>query len=235
MTGASRRTELSSDDFELESPNGLLAAHVDYDPEAESGDGVLLLTPHPRLGGDMENNVLRALAPRLATAGYVALRFDYHDTGKSGNTKDIERRIAYWSGDRSGLPEIRALDDATAARAWLGAWASPVHVVGYSFGGALALSLAHSSTEGVRVVAIAPPILGVAGVRVPEKPSAVPMLVIAAENDFATPVHALEHWSSGAGPLVEFTVVRGADHFFRGREDEVVERVEGFLRESRHP
>lgn len=92
------------------------------------GAPVLLLHPHPRMGGTMGSRLVYDLAVALAHDGQRVVRFDFRGVGRSQGTYD------------QGVGE--ALD---AAAVWdaLHAEAGQVPaVVGYSFGGGVATRLA---------------------------------------------------------------------------------------------
>src|SRR3954471_23759821 len=68
-------------------------------PEAERVRGAVVIAgPHPLLGGDMGNNVVRGLGDGLAASGFLTLRFDYRGGGSSeGPEIDVARHFAeFW-------------------------------------------------------------------------------------------------------------------------------------------
>ena len=45
--------------------------------EVGQAPGIVVCHPHPLHGGDMENNVVRAVADAFAAAGFAVLRFNF--------------------------------------------------------------------------------------------------------------------------------------------------------------
>src|SRR5438876_1190475 len=93
---------------------------------------VVICHPHPQYGGDMENNVVVAIADGLVRDGIAALRFNFRGVGISEGTYD------------GGAGEQ---DDARAAiqyaRSLVGI--SRVGLAGYSFGSGVAAAVAVES------------------------------------------------------------------------------------------
>ena len=97
--------------------------------EAASATGLtaVLCHPHPQFGGTMNDLVLGALESALLASGISCLRFNFRGVGGSqGSYSD-------------GVGEI---DDLVAATTWVreSSVGERIIVVGYSFGGAVALS-----------------------------------------------------------------------------------------------
>lgn len=87
------------------------------------GPRVLLLHPHPFHGGSMGTRFVHQLATGLADAGYQAIRFNFRGVGRSEGEYDrghgeTEDALAIWDHF------------------------SPDFVVGFSFGGAIAINVA---------------------------------------------------------------------------------------------
>jgi len=65
---------------------------------ASARGAVVIAGPHPLLGGNMRNNVVRCLGDGLAEMGFLTLRFDYRGVGRSrGPQGDVTRHLAeFW-------------------------------------------------------------------------------------------------------------------------------------------
>jgi len=212
----------------IDTPSGKLEGVLGYDTDVAPTAGVLILSPHPRYGGDIDNNVVRELARGAAEQRFAVLRFNYHGVGKSYSPfQDPIDNFRYWSEILESDAYGKVLEDAIAAHDWLERSVRTVHVVGYSFGAVLALRLAAEGVARASVVAIGLAVgnyeLGfLANVR-------RPVLAIHADNDFATSVDELEqHLARISGPL-EREILTKTDHFFRGREGEVTGMALEFL------
>jgi alpha/beta superfamily hydrolase len=114
---------------------------------------VVLLHPHPDMGGDRHNNVVDALHHALPPAGVTSLRFDF-------SSSDVPTAVA------ETLEAIEAVQH------------SPRFVVGYSFGGGIAASIDDARLDGWCLVA---PALSLVEPTIGHDPR--PKLVIAAEHD----------------------------------------------------
>jgi uncharacterized protein len=152
----------------------------------------VLLHPHPDMGGDRFNHVIDALYHALPKGGYTAARFDF-------STSDIATASA----------------EAAAVIDQLGA--TPIALVGYSFGAGVAVHVADARLVGWLLVA--PYISGAVGaVAVDPRPK----LVLVAEHDQWCPPSRL-------GPLAAdwanttVTTLAGTDHFLVGGTDTVVD------------
>jgi alpha/beta superfamily hydrolase len=201
-------------------------------PEAGRPAGAAVLAgPHPLLGGNMDNNVVRALAAGLAERGLVTLRFDYRGVGRSeGPAVDVAAHLArFW--ETSHVPDEMAFAEDVQASAALVAEAAPDvprALIGYSFGCALLPYVRVPGPSCPRVL-IAPTV----GKHDYDPYRAVdgPLLVIASEDDFATDCGRLRAWFDGLGAGRQLILRRFDNHFFRGHEGWLVEAVFAFLRE----
>jgi alpha-beta hydrolase superfamily lysophospholipase len=105
----------------------LFGLHHSPDPQTARRTGVILCNP---LGYEamFAHRTYRHLAERLATAGFHALRFDYHGTGDSSGDDDEPDRVRAW------LDSIDAAVEELQAAAGVHA----VALVGLRFGATLA-------------------------------------------------------------------------------------------------
>ena len=204
-------------------------------PEAERPRGAAVLAgPHPLLGGNMHNNVVRALGDGLAAQGLLTLRFDYRGVGRStGPAVDVAEHLArFW--ETSHVPdEMDLAQDVQAAVACVRGLAGPglpLALLGYSFGCAL---LPHVRVPGARsaLVLIAPTV----GKHAYDAYAAVPgpLLVIASEDDFATDAGQLRRWFDTLPEPRRLVLRRFDNHFFRGHEPWLAEAVFEFLHSQR--
>lgn len=235
-----------------------LEGRLAYPERRAPRSGVVLLPPHPHFAGDLDNNIVRALGLGLGARGHAALAFNYRGIGASEiNPRDLAPGPDggsihdYWQRVESEAryPEITA--DAEAARRYLVRAlpaGTPVHLVGYSFGAALAALLARDLVSSVgdsggsggssdssepgsppaSVTLIAPPIRRYPLPFLADLP--LPRLLLLASGDFLYSDEEIEQLRRLPPPR-QVHVIDGADHFFRGRESETVEHVERFLKE----
>jgi uncharacterized protein len=167
----------------------------------------VILHPHPRFGGNRFNAVVAALFRALPAVGTTAVRVDFRPgAGAAGGDLADER-----------VDAAAALDALRAHAPGL-----PLYLVGYSFGGLVALGVEHPDVAA-RVV-IAPPITVLP---VPTPPALPTLVLVAAFDNFAPP--------STVAPIVArwedttMEVIDGADHFMLGRAAEAAERTAAWL------
>ena len=167
--------------------------------------------PHPLYGGTMDNKVITTLAKVYAEAGLATLRFNFrgvgrtegaHDEGR-GETDDMLRVIAHARSQHAGLP---------------------LHLAGFSFGGAIA-TRASATAEFDQLLLVAPgfrritaagmgdapdpqdPTLGAIGRHTWEN-----TVVVHGDLDETVPLADSLAWA--AAREVPVVVVPGGEHFF---------------------
>lgn len=223
-----------------------LEGRLTYPEAGVPKSGVLLLSPHPHFAGDLDNNVIRALERGLGARGLAALAFNYRGIGGSG----IDLAAAssgsihdpsihdpsihdYWDRVERETRYEEIVVDAEAARSHLAAQlppGTPLHLVGYSFGAVLAALLIRARRNELpppaSLTLVAPPIRRYPLPFLGELP--LPRLLVLAAEDFLYGEAEIAVLEKLTPPLL-IEVIPGADHFFRGREDEAVHRVAMFV------
>ena len=189
-------------------------------PSPSPGPAAAICHPHPQFGGSMDNNVVIAVAEALAAAGFGALRFNFRGVGQS--------RGAYGA-------MIGEVEDVKAALAWLKARPEvapgKAALVGYSFGGLMALYAAAEWKDPAALALVSPmnPEKGFA--RDPRlKPlagSGLPVFAITGSRDLFCPPKAL----AALGKILscQVRIFPDADHFWWGQEEAVAQAVAEFL------
>jgi len=186
---------------------GRLEATLRIPDEPPSGI-VVIAHPLPTHGGTMRNPLVASLARAVAARGLYALRFNFRGVGDSAGE---------WTG---GVEEWRDIGDSVAhARAF--APGLPVGITAYSFGAFQTLKwLASGGTvDGLALVGV--PLRSVDQSRhsLPQVPDGA--FIVAAENDqFGTAAELRE-----ALPQARIAEVKGVDHFFVPKRDEVGQLV----------
>ncbi len=205
-----------------------------YPEEAAPGRAVLMCSPHPHFAGDMNNNVICAVARRLAAAA-VVLRFDYRGVGDSEISLDPDVSVFdYWTRIEQTKDYREPVQDvASAARALREATQSydvEFCVVGYSFGAVTGMMFAQQAADVRKMVAIAPPLGKVSFEFL--SCCAKPSLHLVGRQDFLYSDREVEAYRKLAGPAAKVVVLENTDHFFRGDEEMLAQKVEEFLDES---
>jgi alpha/beta superfamily hydrolase len=195
-------------DLFVDGPTGRLETRYS---EAESATGIsaVLCHPHPQFGGSMDDMVLGALEPALLSSGISSLRFNFRGVGGSEG--------AYSDG-------VGEIEDVVAATTWVRdrSAGERLILVGYSFGGAVALS-AQELLAPECMILVAPAV----GMFGQQQPPTVPTLVILAENDQFVNADSTKDWFGDTKTQVE--QISDTDHFFFGHHDQITEIVSEFL------
>lgn len=172
--------------------------------------GAVLAHPHPMMGGNMRDNVLMALAEAFCDAGYSTLRFNFRGTGRSEGFFD------------NGIGEQEDLKSAVNFLKSMGL--EEIVLAGYSFGAWVSFRAA--LTDGVSdVILVAPPLaemdfdFAASDIRVG--------LTICGDSDPFCPAGSLRDQADANG--FKMAVVEGADHFFFGRERDLIQIVSDYL------
>ena len=204
---------------------GVLAYPDDIRPAA----AILLLSPHPHMGGNMDNNVVRHLAHRFTESGFATLRFNYRGVGESTiQLPDGVSLFDYWSDLESNVRYDTVLPDVHSAHLALRRATPPglpQIIIGYSLGAILALRHAvHNQPDAL--VIISPPNKKRS---LPERKTiSPPMLVLGGDGDFAYDPVAAARYLEPAKPVV----MSDSDHFFRGEEESVFQHCIDFVHTS---
>jgi uncharacterized protein len=165
---------------------------------------VVVAHPLPTHGGTMRNPLVAALARAVADRGFYALRFNFRSVGESAGE---------WTG---GAEEWRDVGDAVAEAGRI-APGGPVGITAYSFGSRMTLRWLEEGgrVDGIALVGV--PLRGPEQEPLPLPPVPDGTFIVAAEKDqFGT---AMELRSTL--PRARIAEVKGVDHFFVGRRDEV--------------
>jgi alpha/beta superfamily hydrolase len=179
----------------------------------------LLLHPHPRYGGSMNNRVVYQVYHAFAQRGFAALRFNFRGVGRSQGVPD------------DGMGE---LSDAAAALDWLQAAnpdASQCWIGGFSFGAWVGLQLLMRRPEITGFVAVAPPANRYDFSFLAPCPASG--LIVHGEEDDLVPkesVAALAHKLGHQRDIsIECKLVPGANHFFHTHLDALTQQIEEYL------
>jgi alpha/beta superfamily hydrolase len=186
--------------------------------EDDRAPGLVICHPHPLRGGDMENNVVRALAEAFAAAGFVVLRFNFRGVGKStGNYSE-------------GIGEQ---EDAKAALAWLASRpetdADRLFLAGYSFGARVTLAVASTDPRVRGFIVVAPPVLR--GDWPSLESSRGPKIFLCGDRDPHAPPDVLTGLVKSLPEPRRLAIFPNADHFFVGQERALAQHAVKLLQE----
>lgn len=175
--------------------------------------GVVLCHPHPQYGGTMRSIVISALFEALPAIGAVTLRFNF---------RGVERSTGVHDGGRGERDDARAAVQTLVEHLPADA---PLHVIGWSFGADVALSILDDTLRSW--IAIAPPLRLVPDLDAVGADPRHKLLVLGEHDEIAPPATAAATTAGWNNTRVE--VVAGASHFFVGRTDRLTDLVLGEL------
>jgi alpha/beta superfamily hydrolase len=189
----------------------------------------LLAGPHPLLGGEMGNNVVRALVARAAEAGAVVLSFNYAGVGESeGGPTDWPAAVSTFWREASVPEELQWREDASAALHDLVnvCGARPCVAIGYSFG---CWAIAEAATlHPVRALVLISPNPARHDFAALDQID-TPVLVLHSDNEIECSPEQLAQWYQVLREPKRLCRIAAAEHFFRNHENEVANAVVEFL------
>lgn len=197
----------------IDGPIGRLEAVFESPADIDLAGTVVVCHPHPQHGGTMHNKVAHTLARGFIRMGFAALRFNFRGTEKSEGHFD------------EGVGE---LDDALAAIDWMRTRrpAGSMWLAGFSFGAAIAVRAAtERDVDGL--ISVAPAVTRFASglTRQPQ----CPWLIVQGDEDELVGVDETIDWLNTLQPGPELLVLRGAEHFFHGRLNDLRDAVTEFV------
>jgi alpha/beta superfamily hydrolase len=186
--------------------------------ELARAPGIVICHPHPLRGGDMENNVVRALAEAFAVAGFAVLRFNFRGVGRSTG--------AYGEG-------LGEQEDARAALTWLtaqpGVNVDRLFLAGYSFGARVTLAVASTDPLVHGFVVVAPPALRGDWPSLESHRGA--KIFLCGDRDPVAPPEVLVGLVKSMPESKRLVILRDADHFFVGQERTLAQHAVKLLQE----
>jgi alpha/beta superfamily hydrolase len=184
------------------------------EPRAGFRAAAVLCHPHPVYGGTMDNRVVYRAAKAAQAAGLATLRFNFRGAGKStgaydrgaGEQKDVSAVIDWLAERYRGLPLV---------------------LIGFSFG----------AWVGLRVGSVDPRVRVLVGLGLPVitydfgflAANTKPTLFVSGARDEFCPKPEMERLAGTLPSTSSVVWVEGADHFFKGRIDQLQQRITSFL------
>ncbi len=176
---------------------------MDVNAPDEPRAAVVLLHPHPAMGGNRYHPFIDGLFHGLAGRGLAAVRFDFSSPDMTTATDEA----------------VAAIDEA--ARTWP---RIRVVIAGYSFGSSVAVRVDDERVIGWFL--LAPPAASLAGARIGAEPRQ--KMIVVPEHDQFSPPEAVEA-SVGEWLSTTISIAPAADHFLgdvRPIVDEAIEWID---------
>ena len=216
MSTPTQPLDIEEETVEIESPAARLTGVLAYPLIGRPKRAALIVGPHPLMGGRLENNVVRQVGRGLAERAFATLRFEFDDASAAPDVM-----AEFWRTGHAPDDPQRAVD-SRAALDWLSSVCTgPILLIGYSFGASLLAGLLNERSSGVVLIGATFAQHDYRALAA----SSVSKLVIAADNDFATPMATTEKWVATATDPKRLVVMPAAEHFYRGHEGRIVEEI----------
>ena len=191
-----------------------------YSPRKEDTAPIaLILHPHPKAGGHMNNPVAVQLFHLFMKRGFSVLRFNFRGVGRSQGEFD------------AGIGELA---DAATALDWLQTTnpaASQCWVAGYSFGAWVGMQLLMRRPETDGFISVSPPTNTYDFSFLAPCPASG--LILHGSNDTITQPIEVERVVSKLrtqkGIVIDYDLVEGASHFWAENLPDVEQRVGAYL------
>jgi len=185
----------------------------------------LLLHPHPQHGGTMHNKVVYTLNQAFTKVGFATLRFNFRGVGRSQGS--------YGRGEGE-------LQDAASALDWLQQTnpnSASCWIAGFSFGAWIGMQLLMRRPEIDRFIAVAPPAnVYDFGFLAPCPSSG---LILQGDKDEIVTEESVQKLTEKLGRqkdiVIDYRVIKGANHFFTDRLDKLAASASDYLAASVKP
>lgn len=205
-------------------PEGRIEGRYHHN-EDSSSPVALVLHPHPKHGGTMNNKVAYNLYKSFAVNGFSVLRFNFRGVGKSEGEFD------------NGVGE---LTDAASCLDWLqkiNPDASTFWISGFSFGAWISLQLLMRRPELEGFVAVSPPANSYDFSFLSPCPRSG--LIVQGDEDSIVDELAVrklaDKLNSQREIEIDYRIIRGADHFFRDKIDDLFENLSDYIKVYSEP
>ncbi|MDG2034356.1 MAG: alpha/beta hydrolase [Rhodospirillales bacterium] len=205
-------------------PDGRLEGRYHQSKQADAPIAIVL-HPHPLHGGNMNNRIVYIMYNAFVERGFSVLRFNFRGVGRSQGVFD------------NGVGE---LSDAAYAFDWVQQFNtnSPYcWIGGYSFGALIAMQLMMRRPEIEGFVSVSPP----AGTEDFSFLAPCPSsgIIVHGDSDEHVPPEAVQKLAQkldGQKNIsVDFSLIKGADHFYQDRFETLTTEVGTYLDKSLSP
>jgi alpha/beta superfamily hydrolase len=189
------------------------------DDMGSSVPGVVICHPHPLMGGNMDNNVVIAVSFSLVEQGFATIRFNFRGVGNSEGE--------HTKGELEHQEVQGALD---FLKAWREVDGGTIGLVGYSFGTSVILRNSSIQKRPKVFAFISPPLHALENSTL--KKDKRPKLIISGDRDKLIQSEELPPVLETFSHQPDLKIVEGADHFWMGKEELLVQQVSKFFAEN---
>jgi alpha/beta superfamily hydrolase len=189
---------------------------LDIPDGREPFPAVIVCHPHPLNGGSMDNNVVNSLCDALYEKSIISFKFNFRGVGRSqgeysngiGEQEDVSNAISF-------LIALREVDSGR------------IGLAGYSAGAAFALPVGCKDARVKALAAISPPLSMFDFAFL--KSCIKPQILISGSEDNFTPIDCFIGFCQDLPSSREYDCIEGADHFWRGYESILAQRITAFF------
>lgn len=182
----------------------------------------IVLHPHPQFGGTMNNRVVYNLHYAFYNMGFTVLRFNFRGVGRSQG--EYDQGIGELSDAASALDYLQSMNQ-NAKHCW---------VAGFSFGAWIGMQLLMRRPEIAGFVSVSPPANMFDFSFLAPCPSSG--LIVHGDQDTLVPEEAVLKLANKLNSQRDITVtlksIRGADHFYKDKVEQLVELVDRYVDEA---
>jgi alpha/beta superfamily hydrolase len=201
-----------SNSFELE-------AILDIPNTSDLPACVVLCSPSPKFGGDMSNNVISAIHHKLIGSNIATLRFNYGGVGKSqGKTTNGPNEILDTKNILAKISYDHRIDG------------SKIGIIGYSFGGWMALEASIDNHSIKTIVTVSCPQNKLSLFSTTE--IVQPKLFILGDKDHDFPVGQFNFITNRFNNPKQSEIITKGDHFLVGQEELVADLAMEFFQRT---
>ncbi len=205
-------------------PEGRLEGRYHHSKRANAPIA-LILHPHPKQGGTMNNKVVYTLYHTFARKGFSVLRFNFRGVGRSQGVFDNGQ--GELSDAASALDWMQGLNN-NAAECW---------VAGFSFGAWISMQLLMRRPEISGFVSVAPPAGSHDFTFLAPCPSSG-ILIHGDKDEHVAPAAVTKLANKLAAQKniqVDCTMIPGANHFFTDHMETLAKAVDSYLTRAMTP
>jgi len=205
-------TDLVGNTF-FEGPAGRIEAIL-KEPDGPVTRAAIVCHPHPLFGGTMHNKVVFRIARAFQDSGFSVLRFNFRGVGRSLGEHDDG--IGEQDDLRAAIDFVE--EKYSKAEIWLG---------GFSFGSVVMLRAASCDERARAIVAAGVPVskYDLSTIGRCKKPK----LFVQGSLDQFGSADDLKRMFASLDEPKQLKIIGGADHFFEGHLNELVDGVSSFI------
>lgn len=181
--------------------------------------GVVMCHPHPLFGGNMDNNVVLSVTYALVQKGFATIRFNFRGVGNSEGE--------HTKGEQEYQEVLGAID---LLRALQGVDGDKIGLAGYSFGTRVILGHPQVQKRPKVFAFISPSLEALESATL--KKDRRPKLIISGTRDKLLQSEKLQSVLDSFAVPPTIDKIEGADHYWMGMEDLMVQPVCQFFAEN---